>query len=42
MRAVVAADFSNGTSAVLDFRQWTLLNAALTVIMERQPVGQPA
>jgi hypothetical protein len=39
MRAVVAADFCNGTSAVLDFRQWTFLNADLTVSFARQPVG---
>src|SRR5437667_166974 len=40
MRAVVAADFCNGTSAVLDFRQWTFINADLTVSMSRQPVGE--
>jgi Thioesterase-like superfamily len=39
MRAVVAADFCNGTSAVLDFEQWTFLNADLTVSMAREPVG---
>ena len=39
MRAMVAADFCNGTSAVLDFRQWTFLNADLTVNFSRQPVG---
>ena len=39
MRAVVAADFCNGTSAVLDFRKWTFLNADLTVSMARPPVG---
>ena len=39
MRAVVAADFSNGTSAALDFRQWTFINADLTVSFARQPVG---
>jgi Thioesterase-like superfamily len=39
MRAVVAADFSNGTAAVLDFRQWTFINADLTVSFARQPVG---
>ena len=31
MRAVVAADFCNGTSAALDFRKWTFINADLTV-----------
>jgi hypothetical protein len=40
MRAVVAADFCNGTSAVLDFRQWTFLNADLTVNMAREPAGE--
>jgi acyl-CoA thioesterase len=38
MRAVVTADFCN-TSAVLDFRQWTFLNADLTVNFARAPVG---
>jgi hypothetical protein len=40
MRAVVAADFSNGTSAALDFRQWTFINADLTVNLARPPVGE--
>jgi len=40
MRAMVAADFCNGTSPVLDFRQWTFLNADLTVNFSRQPVGE--
>ncbi|MDE2332432.1 MAG: thioesterase family protein, partial [Bradyrhizobium sp.] len=40
MRAVVAADLCNGTSAALDFRQWTFLNADLTVSLARQPVGE--
>jgi Thioesterase-like superfamily len=40
MRAVVAADFCNGTSAALDFRDWTFLNADLTVSMAREPVGE--
>jgi len=40
MRAVVAADFCNGTSAVLDFREWTFINADLTVSLARQPVGE--
>jgi len=39
MRAVVAADFCNGTSAALDFRKWTFINADLTVSFARQPVG---
>lgn len=40
MRAVAAADFANGTSAALDFRHWTFLNADLTVSMAREPVGE--
>jgi hypothetical protein len=40
MRAVIAADFCNGTSAALDFRDWTFLNADLTVSMGREPVGE--
>jgi acyl-CoA thioesterase len=40
MRAVVAADFCNGTAAALDFRQWTFINADLTVSFARQPLGQ--
>lgn len=38
-RAVVAADFSNGTASTLDFRAWTYINADLTVSLARQPVG---
>ena len=40
MRAVVAADFCNGTSPALNFREWTFLNADLTVNMAREPVGE--
>ena len=40
VRAVVAAYFCNGTSAALDFRRWTFLNADLTVSMVREPVGE--
>jgi hypothetical protein len=40
MRAVVAADFCNGTSAVLDFREWTFINADLTVSFARPPTGE--
>jgi hypothetical protein len=40
MRAMVAADFCNGTSAVLDFHQWTFFNADLTVNFSRQPEGE--
>ena len=39
MRAVVAADFSNGTASTLDFRAWTYINADLTVSLARQPIG---
>jgi hypothetical protein len=39
MRAIAAADFCNGTSAVLDFRAWTFLNADLTVNFSREPAG---
>jgi hypothetical protein len=39
MRAMAAADFCNGTSAVLDFRAWTFLNADLTVNFSREPAG---
>jgi hypothetical protein len=40
MRAVVAADFCNGTSSALDFHAYTFLNADLTVNMAREPVGE--
>jgi hypothetical protein len=40
MRAVIAADFSNGTASTLDFREWTFINADLTVNLARQPVGE--
>jgi hypothetical protein len=39
MRAVVASDFCNASSA-LDFRKWTFLNADLTVSLAREPVGE--
>ncbi len=39
MRAVVAADFCNGASAVLPFAEWTFMNADLTVSLARPPVG---
>jgi hypothetical protein len=40
MRAVIAADFCNGTAAALDFRDWRFLNADLTVSMTREPFGE--
>lgn len=39
MRAVIASDFSNGTSSILDFRKYTFLNADLSVSLARPPVG---
>lgn len=40
MRAVVASDFCNGTSALLDFRTHTFINADLSVSLARPPVGE--
>jgi hypothetical protein len=40
MRAAMTADFCNGSSAVLDFRQWTFINADLTIHLARMPVGE--
>ncbi len=40
MRAIVAADFCNGTGAALDFNDYTFLNADLTVNMAREPIGE--
>jgi hypothetical protein len=40
MRAAIAADFCNGTSSVLDFRQWTFINGDLTLSLAREPVGE--
>lgn len=39
MRAAVAADFSNATSAVLDFKEWTFINADLSINLARPPIG---
>ena len=39
MRAMAAADFCNGTSAVLDFTKWTFINGDLTLSLAREPVG---
>lgn len=39
MRAIVAADFCNGLSSVLDFRSWTFINGDLSVNLARDPVG---
>lgn len=40
MRAAMTGDFCNGTSAVLDFDQWTFINADLTISLARMPVGE--
>ena len=39
MRAMVAGDFCNGASSVLDYRAWTFINGDLTVSLARDPVG---
>jgi len=39
MRAAVAADFCNGTSSVVDYREWTFINGDLTLSLAREPVG---
>ena len=39
MRAIIAADFCNGTSAFLSFKHWTFINADLTLSLAREPVG---
>lgn len=38
-RAAAAADFGNGVSSELDFRQYQFINPDLTVYLERPPVG---
>jgi len=40
MRAAIAADFCNGTSSVLDFKEWTFINGDLTLSLAREPVGE--
>jgi hypothetical protein len=40
MRAAMTADFCNGASAVLEFPQWTFINADLTIHLARMPVGE--
>ena len=40
MRAIIAADFCNGTSSVFDMNDWTFINADLTVSLAREPVGE--
>jgi hypothetical protein len=38
-RAMAAADFGNGVSAVLDWAAFAFINPDLTVYLERDPVG---
>jgi hypothetical protein len=38
-RAMAAADFGNGVSAVLDWDRYAFINPDLTVYLERDPVG---
>jgi hypothetical protein len=38
-RALAAADFGNGVSAILDWETWAFVNPDLTVYLERDPVG---
>ncbi|MEQ8347673.1 MAG: thioesterase family protein [Sneathiellaceae bacterium] len=40
MRAAATADFSNATSALLDFRQWTFINADVSLHLARPPRGE--
>jgi hypothetical protein len=40
MRAAIAADFCNGTSSMLDFREWTFINGDLNINLARMPVGE--
>ena len=40
MRAAIAADFCNGTSSVFDMKDWTFINADLSVSLGREPVGE--
>jgi hypothetical protein len=39
-RAVAAADFGNGVSAVIPFERYVFINPDLTVYLERPPVGE--
>ena len=40
MRAALTSDFCNGTSAALNFDEWTFINADLTISLARMPVGE--
>jgi hypothetical protein len=39
-RALAAADFGNGFSAMLDWDRWAFINPDLTVYLERDPAGE--
>jgi acyl-CoA thioesterase len=39
-RTVVAADFGNGISRLLDWSRWLFVNTDLTVHLHREPVGE--
>jgi Thioesterase-like superfamily len=39
MRAALTADFANGAAAAVDPREWTFINADLTLSVTRAPVG---
>ena len=38
-RAAMVADFCNGVSTVLSFKDWTFINGDLTISLARMPVG---
>lgn len=40
MRAAMAADFCNGVSSPLDIRQWSFVNADLSLNLVRLPIGE--
>ena len=40
MRAAIAADFCNGVSSKLDAKEWTFINADITLNLARTPVGE--
>lgn len=40
MRVAMTADFCNGVSTVLDFDEWTFINADLTISLSRLPMGE--
>jgi hypothetical protein len=39
-RLLVAADFPNGISNEIDWREWLFINPDLTVYIEREPRGE--